>query len=275
MEIQDVKDISAPELRQFMDGRREESYLLIDVRQPKEYRQFHIPGAVLLPLKEVETGITRLPLDRDLVFYCRTGRRSRIAASLVADMGIPVGRLLNLAGGILSWQGKKLRGLPRVGVFRAAGDLFSTLQRAFELERGTQNFYTNCARVLKGKDISGHAMALADFEAVHAKVIYSYMKRFRSDLAEFEQMFEKAPGDILEGGLSVAEAVVQIGGLEGDTCINFAEMALEIEFMAYDLYKNLASVSEDREIIRAMMMLSEQEKGHVRIVADILSECLG
>ncbi len=274
MNITPVKDISAKDLKAYMSGHREESYLLVDVREPKEYRQGHIPGSVLLPLKEVEAGITDFDLEKDLFFYCRSGRRSRIAANLVADMGVSAERIFNLAGGILAWQGKKLQDFPRVSVFPAAGDISSILIRAIELEKGAQTFYTACAGLFEHETISRDAAALAKLEMEHARVIYRILKRYRPDLENFEKMFENAPGDIIEGGLSVTEAVNRLKNAEGDTCVNFFELALEIEFMAYELYKNLAAITGEKEIALEMLALSEQEKGHTRVVANMLSRCL-
>jgi rhodanese-related sulfurtransferase/rubrerythrin len=275
MESLKVGDVTAAELKNYMEDRQEKSYLLVDVREPKEYRMGHIPGAVLLPLKEVEAGITGLAdADRDLFFYCRSGRRSKIAANLVADLGVPARKIYNVSGGILAWQGKRLPDFPRLHHFDAAGDVLTILQKALELEKGTGIFYTVCAGLLEDKDISAKARALADFETVHAKVIYRCMKRLKPDLEEFEKMFERASGEIMEGGLSVHDAVKGLAAMEEEPCINFAEMALEIEFTAYDLYRNLATKAEDRESVGTLLMLSEQEKGHIRIVANILSACL-
>jgi len=141
MNVKPVKDITARDLKEYMSGHKEESYLLVDVREPKEYRLGHIPGSVLLPLKEVEAGITDFDLEKDIFFYCRSGRRSKIAANFVADMGVPAENIFNLAGGILAWQGRKLKDFPRVSVFAAATDISSILKQAIELEKGAQIFF--------------------------------------------------------------------------------------------------------------------------------------
>ena len=273
MNLTTVKDISADDLKAYMSGHKEESYLLVDVREPKEYRQGHIPGSVLLPLKEVEAGITDFDLEKDIFFYCRSGRRSRIAANLVADMGVPAKNIFNLAGGILAWQGKTLRDFPRVTIFAAAGDIPSTLRQAIELEKGAQTFYRACAGLFEHETISREATTLAKLEVEHAKIIYRILKRHKPDLEIFEKIFEQAAGDIIEGGLSVAEAIEMLKKAEGDPCVNFSELALEIEFMAYDLYKNLAVRAGEKETALQMLTLCEQEKGHTRVVANMLSRC--
>jgi len=70
MDNPEFETLAAEELRAFLENQPETSYLLIDVRQPSEYEQGHIPGAQLMPLPEVETRLFTLPSDRDLIFYC-------------------------------------------------------------------------------------------------------------------------------------------------------------------------------------------------------------
>ncbi len=65
----DFTNLSADELRAYLQNNREEDYLLVDVRQPREYSQGHIPGARLLPLGELSARLSELPLDRDIIFY--------------------------------------------------------------------------------------------------------------------------------------------------------------------------------------------------------------
>jgi rhodanese-related sulfurtransferase len=69
MENSKFKNLTSDALREYMREHQEKDYLLIDVRQPKEYREGHIAGAHLLPLGELSARMTELPLDRDIIFY--------------------------------------------------------------------------------------------------------------------------------------------------------------------------------------------------------------
>ncbi|MCF6187814.1 MAG: hypothetical protein L3J49_10150 [Desulfobulbaceae bacterium] len=62
-------NVTADELREYMRTHKEEDYLLVDVRNPKEYRKGHIPGACLMPVGELSARLSELPLDRDIIFY--------------------------------------------------------------------------------------------------------------------------------------------------------------------------------------------------------------
>ncbi len=76
--------------------------VLIDVREPREYQRGHIPQAQLLPLRLISEQGQTLPLDRQIVLVCRSGRRSRLAAHILQDMGYT--EVLNLQGGMLAWE---------------------------------------------------------------------------------------------------------------------------------------------------------------------------
>ncbi len=62
-------NLSSDQLRAYLAGHAEEEYVLVDVRQPEEYRRGHIPGARLLPLAELGARLPELPTDRDIIFY--------------------------------------------------------------------------------------------------------------------------------------------------------------------------------------------------------------
>lgn len=69
MERQGYRNLTVQELKQYMQEHSEDSYLLVDVRQPKEYLAGHIAGATLIPVGELPARIHELPSERDIVFY--------------------------------------------------------------------------------------------------------------------------------------------------------------------------------------------------------------
>jgi len=81
--------------------------LLIDVREPGEYAQERIPGALLYPLSTFDASL--LPPDgpRRIVFHCGSGKRSLSAAEKRVSAG--QGRAAHMGGGIAAW---KAAGLP-------------------------------------------------------------------------------------------------------------------------------------------------------------------
>jgi rhodanese-related sulfurtransferase len=84
--------------------------LLIDVREPWEWRDRRIPGALLIPLLELPARLGELPVDADVYVHCRVGRRSRRAVEFLRRSGRP--RASSVAGGIVAWE---QAGLPVTG----------------------------------------------------------------------------------------------------------------------------------------------------------------
>ena len=91
---EDLRGVGVPPLR------------VVDVREPREFHQGHIPGSISLPLGEILTHPLELPHDRPIVLVCRSGRRSARAAATLTLHGY--GDVRILAGGILSWEGQNL-----------------------------------------------------------------------------------------------------------------------------------------------------------------------
>lgn len=100
-----VRTLKSAEFRSEME--QSMSKLLIDVREPVEYKNGFIPGAINIPLSQIEQRMGNIPKDRDLLLYCRSGMRSKNAARILRKNGYT--RLVNLQGGISSWSGKLSR----------------------------------------------------------------------------------------------------------------------------------------------------------------------
>jgi rhodanese-related sulfurtransferase len=99
-----VEDLTAQDVAK---GIAEGRYLLIDVREPNEVSAEAYPDAVVLPLSSFDPKDIPDPKGKQVVFACRSGRRS-VTASLAAQAeGLPYDK--HLAGGILGW---KAAGLP-------------------------------------------------------------------------------------------------------------------------------------------------------------------
>jgi phage shock protein E len=73
---------------------------LIDVRRPYEFEGGHLAGSRNVELNELSAAAESIPRDRPVVFYCRTGNRSQMAAQAFREAGYDAH---NLAGGIEAW----------------------------------------------------------------------------------------------------------------------------------------------------------------------------
>ncbi len=93
-------NITAEEAKRIMDT--EEGYIILDVRTQEEYDEGHIPGAILIPNTEIEERAEEELTDKDqlILVYCRSGRRSKMAAEILVDLGYTNIREF---GGIIDW----------------------------------------------------------------------------------------------------------------------------------------------------------------------------
>jgi len=84
----------------------QEAPMVIDVREPREYLQSHIPGANLIPLTDFVQEFKTLPKDREIVLVCRAGRRSTRAAHMMRKAGYENVSVVD--GGMASWESSDL-----------------------------------------------------------------------------------------------------------------------------------------------------------------------
>ena len=93
-------NITAEEAKGIMD--REEGYIILDVRTQEEYDQGHIPGAIQISHEEIAEKAEDVLTDKNqlILVYCRSGRRSKIAAEILVDLGYTN---IKEFGGILDW----------------------------------------------------------------------------------------------------------------------------------------------------------------------------
>ena len=93
-------NITAEEAKKIMDT--QQGYVILDVREQEEYDQGHIPGAIVIPHEEIEAKAEAALPDKDqlILVYCRSGRRSKIAAEALVKLGYTN---IQEFGGILDW----------------------------------------------------------------------------------------------------------------------------------------------------------------------------
>ena len=92
--------ISEAEAKALMDS--ESGYIILDVREQYEYDEGHIPGAILIPYGEIADRAEKELPDKDqlILVYCRSGRRSKIAAEELVKLGYTN---VKEFGGIIDW----------------------------------------------------------------------------------------------------------------------------------------------------------------------------
>jgi len=99
-----VQDLTPQEVAEGLEQGR---FMLVDVREPNETAVERFPDAVIVPLSTFDAAAIPDPAGREVVFACRSGRRSVTASLAAQEQGFPYGS--HLAGGLLAW---KAAGLP-------------------------------------------------------------------------------------------------------------------------------------------------------------------
>lgn len=92
------------DVKGFAELMNDSDVVVLDVRTAEEFVDGHLAGAVNIDYRQdnfVEQAVVRLPKDKTIAVYCRSGRRAAGAAELLAEKGY---KLVNLKGGILAWQ---------------------------------------------------------------------------------------------------------------------------------------------------------------------------
>ncbi|MBD3655601.1 MULTISPECIES: rhodanese-like domain-containing protein [Marinobacter] len=108
--VQDMVAAAKAEIREVpleqADGAIRQADLLIDVREPDEYHEGHIPGAINIPRGILEFKLTNDPALEDrglnLVIYCKNSGRSALSAKAMKELGYA--HVQSIAGGIEAWQ---------------------------------------------------------------------------------------------------------------------------------------------------------------------------
>ena len=75
--------------------------VVLDVRTPEEFAAGHVPGAKNVPYDLVAARLGEIPRDKDVVLYCKSGRRAGLAADVLAANGYT--RLSHLEGDMTAW----------------------------------------------------------------------------------------------------------------------------------------------------------------------------
>ncbi len=261
-----MKRISAEEFRQFRNKTREKNFLLIDVRQEEEYQSGHIPGALLIPLNLLEEKIENLP-EKDLVFYCRSGSRSLVAALTAEEFNESRKEIFNLDGGILAWDGRRLEGTPHFAALDPKKETRQLLIDSMNFEKGAFRFYTYILDHFHDLDLLSAVEKARDGEIAHARLLYAHLKKVDSGIDSFDALYEALTGEIMEGGILFDEYIQQMKPNKDTSRLDIIETGILLEYTAFDLYRVMAETVNDPILEEAFYALSQAEKNHMKILA--------
>jgi len=248
------ENVTANEAKQFMSSGETERYQLLDVRQPKEYEQAHIPGAILIPLAELPQRQSELDRKKPIIVYCRSGVRSKSGAQILTMNGFP--HVFNMKGGILEWHGEESFGDVETGLeYFVNGDFGTSFALAVQMEYGLQQFYQTLARQAVDEDEKEMLLQLARLEDGHiAKLMNKYQ--------QFDIQPEKNEHAILEGSLDVNDMLSRFADQLGSP-ENVLQLSMKLEAQAFDLYCRLAREHHGTESAAFYREMANEEQQHL------------
>lgn len=262
------KDITTGAVKAQLARNRPDALTLLDVRQPWEYEEFHLPGAMLLPLGELPERLAELPRDKPVLVYCASGRRSAAAAAMLAGQGFK--DVSNMLGGIMTWNGASAVGGPDTGMHFLNGSESPEhiLALAYAMENGLGEFYQSLAGQTEDGELQRAFDQLAGFEEKHKLVIYHLYKELYPESTGAEELINMATVKAVEGGRSAGEILA--GQSSFETARQALELAMSIEAQALDLYMRYAAKAETENARALLRNLAKEENGHLRALATLM-----
>jgi len=94
--------VEEADVREASDALPKDGAVLVDVREPHEWRGGHVPGSRHIPLNQLPAQLDALPRTAPIYLICRSGNRSHNAAAFLKRNGFE--RPINVRGGIIAWS---------------------------------------------------------------------------------------------------------------------------------------------------------------------------
>lgn len=264
-----VKSMQADEAKDYMAEKTQGEFTLLDVRQPKEYEAYHIPGAKLIPIAELDKRLNEIDSNKPVLVYCAVGGRSRVGAQMLAGKGFD--QVINMAGGIKAWNSHTAIGTEEQGLELLTGNeaIEETLIIAYSLEAGLREFYLSMIEKVNRDEVKSLFQKLSEIEVKHQKRIfdeYIQVTEKSIDRSEFES---KIVADAVEGGYTT-EQYIEMFKPDWESPTDIISLAMSIEAQALDLYSRAAAKSSDERSKLSLQRIAEEERSHLEQLGKLM-----
>lgn len=272
--FQKVKSVSSDEVKAIIKEKSPDEYFLLDVRQPSEYEQGHIPGARLIPLAELQFNLNKVQPDRKTIVYCRSGNRSRSGVGILNGAGFE--NVYNMEGGMLAYNGLVAAGPPEAGVFCFPDNMApeELVAMAWYIEDGSQQFLDTVKNVDQDPGIQETLSRLIDHKIAHKGSLTQLFEKISGQAAGDDfpaSVIPSPPHQVMAGCVSVPEAV---DWSKDKSIADILDLLMALEANTFDLYLKLGrQVASDRARM-VFMQLSEEEVLHLEQLASVFEKTL-
>lgn len=263
--FQPVPSKTADEVREYIDTHGRDEFTLLDVRQPEEYEQWHIPGALHIPLAELNSRLDHIDSSKPVIVYCRSGNRSAAATGVLLGAGF--GEVYNMSGGMLAWKGFVAQYAPAGGhvVFPDGATFDEIVSLALGLEKCTGEFYTKIIDTLDDAVAADFFRKLVHAEEAHVRSLKETYRLISGK--DYDADVEN--GDIMEGGVNLREA---LDWASAQTPADILEFSMALEINACDLYTTMARMAGVAASRRFFTALADEEWRHLKLMAELLDD---
>jgi rhodanese-related sulfurtransferase/rubrerythrin len=258
-----VQSFTADNAKSFMENSPGDAYTLLDVRQPDEYKENHIPGAKLIPIADIGARMDELDSRKPTIVYCAIGGRSRVAAQMLAGKGFR--EVYNLSGGIKAWNSDTAFGSEELGM-----DLFDgnetpeeSLVVAYSLEEGLRDFYLSMLKKVSDENARQLFQKLSEIEVKHQDRIFNQYLEISGKSVSREEFSKKIVSPAMEGGLTTDEYISQYP-LDLEVTSEIVSMAMAIEAQALDLYQRASERASSDNSKAVLLQIADEERTHLK-----------
>jgi rhodanese-related sulfurtransferase/rubrerythrin len=269
-----VSSMDAEEAKDYMAKHGEDKYTILDVRQPWEYEDSHLPGAKLIPLPQLSDMYKELDPEKPTIVHCAIGGRSRVAAQMLSGWGFK--EVYNLAGGIKAFEGPKAAGPQELNLSLVRGDETPTeiIALAYGMEKALQLFYETLHGQSQDHELQGLFRQLARVELRHEERLFEVYRRVTPAAKDRESFESSIVPETLEGGFDAKE-FLETNKSHLQTAPQVLDLAMMLETQALDLYLRFADRCQQAPTKEVLFTLAGEEKAHLASLGRLLEEKLG
>jgi rhodanese-related sulfurtransferase/rubrerythrin len=269
-----VSSMDAEEAKAYMAKHKEDEYTVLDVRQPWEYEDSHLPGAKLMPLPQLPDMYKELDPEKPTIVHCAIGGRSRVAAQMLSGWGFK--EVYNLAGGIKAFEGPKATGPTELNLDLVRGDEtpVEIIILAYGMEKALQLFYETLHGQSRDQEMQALFKQLAQVEFHHKERLFKVYQRVEPGPVDRESFEASIVPRSLEGGFDARE-FLETNQSHLKTAPEVLDLAMMLETQALDLYLRFAGRCQQAETREVLYTLTGEEKGHLVMLGRLLEEKLG
>jgi rhodanese-related sulfurtransferase len=266
-----IETMNVDQAKEWFIGNKGSEFIILDVRQPEEYRSGHLPGAVFIPLPDLINKVGELDHAKPIIAYCRSGNRSRAAAAFLLIYGFS--KVYSMDGGITAWNGQVATGSYNEGLSMLEGreTAEELISLAMALEEGSRMFYVNVEELTLDTEAKNVLKTIAEAEEKHKTQILQAYKLITGENLTDDILNREPLSGIMEGGVRIDEVVSFLKGPD-KTLLDILEVSMQLEINSLDLYIKILRNIEDAGAKKVFDILIEEEKNHLSKLGKLLGE---